>query len=327
MTDHVVMVTGAGGFIGSHLTELLLSSGMRVRALLRYTSHKHKGWLGRLPRELSDGLEIIYGDVQDARSVRNGAHGCSRIYHLAALVSIPYSYVAPVSYIQTNVQGTLNVLEAARDLDVDRVVITSTSEVYGTARYTPIDEGHPLQAQSPYSASKVGADHLALSYHRSFGLPVTLVRPFNTYGPRQSTRAIIPTIMVQILKSDRVEIGNLDPVRDFVFVGDTAAGFVALADCEACVGRVTNLATGTGVTMRTLVSMIMGLAGRELPVVEEEIRKRPETSEVFELKGQATAARELAGWEAKISLEEGLRFTLEWIRENVDSYDTGTYEI
>jgi nucleoside-diphosphate-sugar epimerase len=226
-----------------------------------------------------------------------------------------------------NIQGTLNVLNAARDLAVERTIITSTSEVYGTALYTPIDENHPLQAQSPYSATKIGADQLAISYHHAFGLPVTIVRPFNTYGPRQSTRAIIPTIMTQALAGDAIRLGNLTPVRDFVFVADTVAGFLAVADCPACAGRVTNLASGLGVTVRELVQRIVKLVGRDLPVIETEERKRPETSEVFELLGSAAVAQELAGWQARTPLDEGLAQTLAWVRRHADRYQTEVYSV
>ncbi|HVS38657.1 MAG TPA: SDR family NAD(P)-dependent oxidoreductase [Gemmataceae bacterium] len=314
-----VLVTGAGGFIGSSLVEALLRRGHPVRAFVRYNSGGRRGWLDDVEPDEPERLETFFGDVTDARAVQEAMAGCDRVFHLAALIGIPYSYVAPASYVAVNVTGTLNVLEAARAHRVERVIVTSTSEVYGTARYTPIDEEHPLQAQSPYAASKVGADHLALSYHRAFGLPVVVVRPFNTYGPRQSMRAVIPTIIVQALFADAVHIGSRDPVRDMVCVEDTAAGFVALADSPACVGQVANLATGAGVTVGELIERILGLVGRRLPVVESAERKRPETSEVYKLLGSADLARQRTGWEARTSLDDGLARTVAWFRERVDA--------
>ncbi|MFM8380050.1 MAG: SDR family NAD(P)-dependent oxidoreductase [Planctomycetia bacterium] len=321
-----VLVTGAGGFIGSHLVEALLASGRRVRALVRYASHGGCGWLAETAAA-GDRLEIIRGDVTDARSVREAMSGCEQVFHLAALIGIPYSYTAPQSYVAVNVNGTLNVLEAARDAGVGRVVVTSTSEVYGTARYTPIDEAHPLQAQSPYSATKIGADALATSYHRAFGLPVTIVRPFNTFGPRQSARAVIPTIITQALFGDEIRVGALAPVRDMVFVADTAAGFMALADSDAAIGCVNNLATGTGVTVGDLVGRIQRIVGRNLPVVEEERRRRPEASEVYTLLGSAEAARAVAGWRPAVTLDEGLERTVAWFRTRAELEPIGEYRV
>jgi NAD dependent epimerase/dehydratase len=314
LKEDMVLVTGAAGFIGSHLVEELLRRGQRVRAFARYNSGARAGWLEEVSPDLGDRLEVFFGDIRDARAVRQAAVGCRRIFHLAALIGIPYSYRAPDSYVEVNIQGTLNVVNAARDLGVEKTLVTSTSEVYGTALYTPIDEDHPLQGQSPYSATKIGADFLALSYHRAFGLPVSIVRPFNTYGPRQSTRAVIPTIMSQALAAEEIRLGSLDPVRDLVFVTDTVAGFLAIADCPGCVGRVTNLATGTGVSVGELAERVLKLLGRRLAVVETEERKRPETSEVFKLIGAATAARDLAGWRPRVTLDEGLLRTWDWIR-------------
>lgn len=322
-----VLVTGAGGFIGSHLVEGLLRRGDRVRAFVRYNSNGRTGWLEDLPDELADRLEVFFGDVRDARAVREAAAGCARVYHLAALIGIPYSYLAPDSYVEVNVQGTLNVLDAARDLEIERTIVTSTSEVYGTALYNPIDEKHPLQPQSPYSATKIGADSLALSYHRSFGLPVSIVRPFNTYGPRQSARAVIPTIMTQALACDEIRLGNLTPVRDLLFVADTVAGFLAVADSSACLGQVTNLATGAGVTVRELVERVLRLVERRLPVIEAEERKRPDASEVFTLIGSARLAEERTGWKARTPLDEGLARTLEWIRRHPHHYRAGAYRV
>jgi NAD dependent epimerase/dehydratase len=327
MPDQTVLVTGAGGFIGSHLTQMLLERGERVRALVRYTSHRSVGWLAEIPPQLAGRLEIIHGDVCDYWAVRKAAMGCKRIYHLAAMISVPYSYVAPAAFVATNIQGTLHVLEASKELGVERVVITSTSETYGTARYTPIDEQHPMQPQSPYSASKIGADGLALSYHAAFGLPVTVVRPFNTFGPRQSARAVIPTVITQALASDAIRIGSLSPIRDFVFVADTAAGFIALGDSEACVGRVTNLATGVGVSVAQLIEGVMEITGRQLPIIETDERKRPQTSEVFQLLGSAQLARERAGWEPKVNFQEGLQATVDWVRNNLNHFNVGVYQV
>ncbi|HZY58179.1 MAG TPA: SDR family NAD(P)-dependent oxidoreductase [Candidatus Binataceae bacterium] len=327
MNDNPILVTGAAGFIGSHLAEELLRRGYRVRAFARYNSAGRAGWLDEIPADRSGKLEIFFGDIRDARAVHEAAKGCSRIFHLAALIGIPYSYLAPDSYVEVNIQGTLNILNAARDLGVERTLVTSTSEVYGTALYTPIDEKHPLQAQSPYSATKIGADNLAISYHRAFGLPVTIVRPFNTYGPRQSTRAVIPTIMTQALNAQEIRLGSLTPVRDLVFVADTVAGFLALAEAPACIGQVTNLATGVGVTVGELAERILRLVGRKLPVMETAERKRPEESEVFKLLGSAAAAEKLAGWKPATSLDDGLAITLDWMRRHATFYKTGVYSV
>jgi NAD dependent epimerase/dehydratase len=327
MTNDIVLVTGAGGFIGSHLVERLLRDGYHVRAFLRYGSHGRRGWLEEIPDEFSSRLDVFFGDIADPRAVREAVHGCRRIFHLAALIGIPYSYIAPNSYVTVNVNGTLNILEAARDEQVERVIITSTSEVYGTARYTPIDEEHPLQAQSPYAATKVGADHLALSYHRAFGLPVAVVRPFNTFGPRQSTRAVIPTIITQALHAPTISIGSRDPVRDMVFVADTVAGFLAVASSLDCIGQVTNLATGVGVTVGNLIDLIQEILGRSLPVVETDQRKRPTTSEVFTLLGSAQRVAQRTGWEPHITLAEGLRRTVAWFRARKETARVGEYRV
>ncbi len=320
-----ILVTGAAGFIGSHLTEELLRRGHCVRAFVRYTSTGSIGWLKEIPEPLVQNLKVFFGDIRDPRAVREAATGCRQIYHLAALIGIPYSYVAPQSYVEVNVTGTLNILEAARDLGIPETITTSTSEVYGTAVYVPIDEGHPLHAQSPYSASKIGADQIALSFYKAFGLPVTIVRPFNTFGPRQSARAVIPTIVTQALVSDCIELGNLSPVRDLIFVRDTVEGFIKVAQSPHCVGRVVNLATSIGISVGELVEMISDLMNRKLQVLRVDARERPESSEVFRLIGAATVARELAGWEAKTPLGEGLRKTIEWIREHLELYRVGAY--
>jgi len=321
------LVTGAGGFIGSHLVETLLKRGYRVRAFLRYTSNAGRGWLNDLPTELHDRLEVFFGDIADHRAVLEAARDCAQIYHLAALIGIPYSYVAPQSYVTVNVQGTLNILEAARTHGTERCVVTSTSEVYGTAIYAPIDEDHPLQGQSPYSATKIGSDQIALSYYRAFNLPVTVVRPFNTFGPRQSTRAIIPTIITQALQRDVIEVGSRDPVRDMVYVEDTAAGFIEVGQSTAGIGSVTNLATGVGVTVGDLIDRIQAIVGRNLPVVERDERKRPEKSEVFKLLGSAEKAKRETGWHPRVSLDEGLRRTIEWFRRSGHIQNVGEYRV
>jgi NAD dependent epimerase/dehydratase len=321
-----VLVTGAGGFIGSHLVEALLRAGFAVRAFVRYASHGKRGWLEEISAELGPRMEVFAGDITDPRAVREAARGCSRIFHLAALIGIPYSYIAPNSYVAVNIEGTLNVLEAARTEGCERVLVTSTSEVYGTARYTPIDEEHPLQAQSPYSATKIGADALAISYHKAFALPVTVVRPFNTYGPRQSARAIIPTVITQALFADEVRVGSRSPVRDMVYVGDTAAGFLALAESAASVGQVTNLATGVGVTVGELIERILRIVGRNVPVIETAERKRPEASEVYTLLGSAAKARTM-GWSPAVALDEGLAQTIEWFRGRRDVEPVGAYRV
>ena len=322
-----VLVTGAGGFIGSHLVEALLRAGHNVRAFVRYASHGKRGWLEELPTELQSRCEIVAGDVADPRSIREAVRGCSQVFHLAALIGIPYSYVAPNSYVTVNINGTLNILEACREEKVDRVLVTSTSEVYGTAIYTPIDEAHPLQAQSPYSATKIAADAIAISYHKAFNLPVVVVRPFNTYGPRQSARAVIPTIITQALFGEEIRIGSREPVRDMVFVEDTVKGFIALANSSAAIGCVTNLATTVGVTVGELIDLIQSIVGSKLPVREIEERKRPEASEVFKLLGSAKLAQERANWQPTVSIPEGLRRTVDWFRLRKDVEPVGLYRI
>lgn len=322
-----VLVTGAGGFIGSHLVEGLLRNGHTVRAFVRYASHGKRGWLEEIESALTRKLEIFSGDIADSRAVREAVRGCGKIFHLAALIGIPYSYVAPNSYVAVNINGTLNILEAAREEKIERVLVTSTSEVYGTALYTPINEAHPLQAQSPYSATKIGADAIAISYHKAFNLPVTVVRPFNTYGPRQSARAVIPTVITQALFANQIKIGSRDPVRDMVYVEDTVAGFQALAESHECVGTVTNLATTVGVTVGELIDRVQRIVGRSLPVVETEERKRPEASEVFKLLGCAQLAEHRAGWKPKVSLDEGLARTVEWFRGRHDVEPVGQYRV
>lgn len=324
-SGRTVLVTGAGGFIGSHLTERLVEVGARVKALVRYTSTGSWGWLDESPMKAE--LEVVLGDVRDQESIRGAMEGVDTVFHLAALIGIPYSYRSASSYVRTNVEGTLNVLELARGEGVRRVIQTSTSEVYGSAQYTPMDEGHPLQGQSPYSASKIGADMLAMSFHRSHALPVGIVRPFNTFGPRQSARAVIPTIIAQALRGEEVRIGSLEPTRDFNYVSDTVSGFVLAAECEATVGEVVNLGSGKETSIEALARAILELMALDLPIRSEDRRKRPERSEVDRLCASAEKARSLMGWEPRYSLHEGLAETVAWMREHGDRYRPGVYAV
>ena len=320
-----VLVTGAGGFIGSHLTERLVALGARTRALVRYNSADSWGWLDSSP--VKDDIEVILGDIRDRDSLRQAIQGVDTVFHLAALIAIPYSYHTPLSYIRTNVEGTLNVLQAAMDAGVRLVVHTSTSEVYGTARYVPIDEDHPLQGQSPYSASKIGADKLAEAFHRSFGLPVAVIRPFNTYGPRQSARAVIPTIITQVLTQPEVHLGNLEPTRDFSYVADTVEGFVRIAECPESVGQVINTGSGQEISIGDLANTILNLIGREIPIICDNQRVRPENGEVERLCADNTKAREILGWQPRYTLKDGLVQTIDWMEENLERYRLGVYTI
>lgn len=322
-----VLVTGADGFIGSHLTEALLAEGYAVRALSQYNSFNNWGWLEDVS---SSDLEIVTGDVRDPNFCRHICGGIDTVYHLAALIAIPYSYVAPDSYVDTNIKGTLNMCQAARDCGVRRIVVTSTSEVYGTARYVPIDEKHPRQPQSPYSATKIGADAIALSFHNAFELPVVVARPFNTYGPRQSARAIIPTIITQIADGAReIKVGDLSPTRDFNFVKDTAAGFIALGRAEGIEGKEINIATGTEVSMRETLETIAAIMGEKVDYVTDPARLRPAGSEVFRLCGDNSLITSLTDWRPRYSLEAGLRETVEWFTrpENLSKYKSGIYNV
>jgi NAD dependent epimerase/dehydratase len=318
-----VLVTGAGGFIGSHLTERLVELGADVRALVEYNSLGSWGWLDESPAR--GDVEAVLADVRDPDAARRLSAGVEVVFHLAALIAIPHSYEAPHSYVETNVLGTLNVLRGAHDAGVGMVVHTSTSEVYGTAQSVPIGEGHPLQAQSPYAASKISADKLAESFHLSYGLPVATLRPFNTYGPRQSARAVIPTIVTQLLAGDSVALGNLSPTRDFTYVSDTVEAFVRIADCPAAVGRVVNSGSGHEISIGELAERIEAVLGRSAPVQHDAERIRPPASEVERLCADAGLARELLGWEPQVSLDEGLAATGEWIGEHLDRYRVGAY--
>lgn len=308
-----VLVTGADGFIGSHLTQALLEEGCEVRALCLYNSFGTLGWLEGISHP---NLETVLGDVRDPDLCREICRGVDTVFHLAALIAIPYSYIAPDSYVDTNIRGTLNMLQGARAAGVDRIIVTSTSEVYGTAITVPITESHPRQPQSPYSATKIGADALALSFHAAFGLPVVLARPFNTYGPRQSARAIIPTIITQIASGRReIKVGDLTPTRDFNYVADTAAGFIALAKAKGVEGREINIATGTEVTMQQTLETIADLMGADVTWVTDPERIRPSASEVRRLCGDSTLMRQLTGWAPAHTLREGLAKTIEWFTD------------
>lgn len=320
------LVTGADGFIGSHLTQLLLREGYDVRALAQYNSFNNWGWLEDVPA--SDRLEIVTGDVRDPDFCRHIARGVDQIFHLAALIAIPYSYVAPDSYVDTNVKGTLNICQAARDEGVGRLLITSTSEVYGTARYVPIDEKHPRQPQSPYSASKIGADAIAMSFRNAFDLPLTVVRPFNTYGPRQSARAIIPTVITQIASGMKeIKVGDLTPTRDFNFVEDTARGFLAIAKSDNTIGEEVNIATGTEVSMQQTLEMIAEVMNADVKFVRDEARIRPSNSEVFRLCGDNTKIKALTDWRPQVTLREGLTRTADWFRTHMAGYKPGIYNV
>ena len=321
-----VLVTGADGFIGSHLTEELVKSGEKVTAFCLYNSFGTLGWIDTLPKEIRSEIEIFTGDVRDPNGVRTAMRGQQRVFHLAALIAIPFSYHSPDSYVDTNIKGTLNVLNAARELGTERVMVTSTSEVYGTAQYVPIDEKHPFQGQSPYSATKIGADRLAESFYRSFDLPVTIVRPFNTYGPRQSGRAVIPTIISQLLAGQQeIHLGKLSPTRDFNFVKDTAHGFMAIANCPAAVGQELNIATGEEHSIGDLANELIAQINPNAKIVCEEERLRPEKSEVNRLLGDSTKMRALTGWKPEYTFEQGLAETVAWIRDNLNTYKVGQY--
>jgi dTDP-glucose 4,6-dehydratase len=320
-----VLVTGAAGFIGSHLTERLVALGAKTRAFVHYNSSGSWGWLDQ--SSVRDQIEVVLGDIRDGDSIGGAMKKVDVVFHLAALIAIPYSYDAPLSYVRTNVEGTLNVLQSARSEDVARIVHTSTSEVYGTARSVPISEEHPLQGQSPYSASKIGADKIVESFHLSFGLPVVTVRPFNTYGPRQSARAVIPTIITQALSRPEIKLGSLEPTRDLNFVTDTVEGFIKAAECNNATGEVINLGTGREISIGALAKTILDTMGKKIPVVSEGKRVRPENSEVERLCAENRKARELLGWQPQLTLEEGLVKTIDWLREHHEQYRSDVYVI
>jgi NAD dependent epimerase/dehydratase len=325
LTGKRALVTGAGGFIGSHLVEELVRTGANVRALVHYNARSDWGNLELVDREVLDAVEVMSGDVADPFGVDSLVAGCDVVFHLAALIGIPYSYTAPKAYVDTNISGTLNVLEAARRRDVERLIHTSTSETYGTALYTPIDERHPLQGQSPYSASKIGADKLVESYWRSFETPVATLRPFNTFGPRQSLRAVIPTIIAQAVSGDTVRLGSVHPVRDFTFVTDTAAAFIATAATPQAVGQTMNAGNGQGITIGELAQLILELLGSDATIVADEERVRPENSEVIELICDSTLLRKVTGWSPQVSLRDGLLLTIDDLRRRLGTLKPHLY--
>lgn len=326
-SDTRALVTGAGGFIGSTLVEELLRRGTKVRSFVRYNSRGDLGLLSSLDAGLTQSMEIVAGDLRDPAAVLDAMREVDVVFHLGALIAIPYSYVHPREVIETNVLGTVNVLEAARITRPRRVVHTSTSEVYGTAIYSPIDEKHPLQGQSPYSASKIGADKAAESYYRAFDVPVVTVRPFNTYGPRQSARAVIPTIITQALSLPQITLGSLAPTRDLTFVTDTVAGFLAAATSDSAVGREINLGSNDEISVGDLTAKILRIIGRSLPIISSDDRKRPPKSEVEHLHSENALARELLGWSPEVSLDDGLSRTIRWIEQNLGRYRVGTYQV
>ncbi len=323
-----ILLTGSEGFIGSHLTEELVKQGFEVKAFVLYNSFNTWGWLDSLPKDVMDHVEVFTGDIRDPHGVKTAMEGCDAVFHLAALIAIPFSYHSPDAYVDTNIKGTLNVLQAARDLGVERVLITSTSEVYGTAKYVPIDEKHPFQGQSPYSATKIGADRLAESFYRSFELPVTIVRPFNTFGPRQSARAVIPTIITQLLSGkDEIKLGSLTPTRDFNYVKDTANGFIEIYRSDKTIGEEINIATQKEISIGDLAREIIGQINPAAKIVCDEERLRPEKSEVNRLLGSNEKIRTLTSWSPKYTFEQGIAETIEWIRGNLDKYKADIYNI
>lgn len=323
-----VLVTGADGFIGSHLVELLLEKGMDVKAFTMYNSFNTWGWLDTLPKEKLKEIEIFQGDIRDPNGVKTAMKGVDEVFHLAALIAIPFSYHSPDSYVDTNIKGTLNVLQAARDLETRRVLVTSTSEVYGTAQYIPIDEKHPYQGQSPYSATKIGADRLAESFYRSFNLPVTIVRPFNTYGPRQSARAVIPTIITQLLAGKtEIKLGSLTPTRDFNYVKDTANGFYQISLKDSTIGEEINIATQKEISIGELATELINQINPSAKIVCDEQRLRPEKSEVNRLLGCNKKIMELTDWRPQYTLSEGLAETIEFLKMNLDKYKPDIYNL
>lgn len=323
-----LLVTGAGGFIGSHLTEHLLEQGHEVRAFVHYNSFNTWGWLDTLPKHVRDQIDVFAGDIRDPNGVKEAMRGCESVFHLAALIAIPFSYHSPDTYVDTNVKGTLNVLQAARELGTERVLVTSTSEVYGTAQYVPIDEKHPYQGQSPYSATKIGADRLSESFYRSFDLPVTIVRPFNTYGPRQSARAVIPTIITQLLSGkEEIKLGSLTPTRDFNFVKDTANGFYQIYKSDKTIGQEINIATQKEISIGQLAEEMIRQINPNARIICDEQRIRPEKSEVNRLLGCNEKIMQLTDWKPNYTFEEGIAATIEFLRNNLDRYKPDIYNL
>lgn len=322
------LITGADGFIGSHLTEELVKQGYKVKAFVYYNSFNSWGWLDTLPPDIMKEVKVFAGDIRDPNGVREAMKDVDAVYHLAALIAIPYSYHSPDTYVDTNIKGTLNVLQAARDLETSRILITSTSEVYGTAQYVPIDEKHPYQGQSPYSATKIGADRLAESFYRSFNMPITIVRPFNTYGPRQSARAIIPTIITQLLAGiKQIKLGSLNPTRDFNYVKDTVRGFMEIAKSAQTIGEEINIATQQEISIGQLAEELISQINPDARIICDEQRLRPEKSEVNRLLGSNAKIKRLTGWEPKYTLEQGLAETIGFFRNNLEKYKTNIYNI
>jgi len=325
-----LLVTGADGFIGSHLTEELVKKGYKVKAFVYYNSFNSWGWIDTFPKDIKEKIEIFTGDIRDPNGVKTAMENCDIVFHLAALIGIPFSYHSPDSYVDTNIKGTLNVLQAARQLKTERILVTSTSEVYGTAKYVPIDENHPYQAQSPYSATKIGADRIAESFYRSFNLPVTIVRPFNTYGPRQSARAVIPTIIIQLINNfKKVKLGNLSPTRDFVYVKDVVNGFIEIANSNKTIGEEINIATQSEISIEDLAKEIIKQINPKAEIVCDKKRVRPEKSEVERLYGSNEKIKKLTNWEPKYSLSKGLKETIKWFSkiENIMQYKADIYNV
>lgn len=325
-----VLVTGADGFIGSHLVEKLIEEGANVKAFVFYNSFNSWGWLDSLPKDILNKIEIFAGDIRDPYGVKAAMQGCDVVFHLAALIAIPYSYHSPDSYVDTNIKGTLNIIQAAKELGVEKVLVTSTSEVYGTAMYVPIDEKHPKQGQSPYSATKIGADHIADSFYRSFNLPIIIVRPFNTFGPRQSARAVIPTIITQLLAGkEEIKLGSLHPTRDLLFVKDTANGFIEIAKSDSLLGHEVNIATNFEITVGDLAQKLIDLINPKARIISDDIRLRPEKSEVERLYGSNRKIMEHTNWKQNFSLDEGLKITIEWFKnaDNLKQYKADIYNV
>ncbi len=322
-----VLITGAGGFIGSHLTGKIVDLGAKVKVFIRYNSRNDWGMIDVLSTEIKREIEVVAGDLKDSDAVRKAVKGMDMVFHLGALIGIPYSYVHPRDVIETNILGTLNILESSQEFCVEKIIHTSTSEVYGTAQYVPIDEKHPLQGQSPYSASKIGADKIVESFYRSYNLPVATIRPFNTYGPRQSARAIIPAIISQVLKEDKIFLGSLSPSRDFTYVDDMVNGFIKIAECKEAVGEVINIGSGFEISIGELAKKIIKIMGKKIKIVSDSERIRPIQSEVGRLLADVSKARKLLKWEPAISLEEGLQRTIEQIKKEKERYKTKIYNV
>lgn len=330
LNNKKVLVTGADGFIGSHLTEALIAEGCQVKALCYYNSFNSWGWLDSLPESILDKIEVITGDIRDSGSVRSAMDGIEVVFHLAALIAIPYSYYSPESYVDTNIKGTLNVLQVAREKGIERILVTSTSEVYGTAKYVPIDENHPRQGQSPYSATKISADSISDSFYRSFGLPVTIVRPFNTYGPRQSARAVIPTIITQLLNGYKeIKLGSVHTTRDLLFVKDTVSGFIEIAKSDKTIGEDVNIATQEEISIEDVALKLIKLINQDARIISDQLRVRPDRSEVERLLGSNTKIKKLTNWNMEYTIEEGLKATINWFKEknNIKKYKSGIYNL